>query len=439
MIEIDRTNEDILISEVTGLDWAADDAIDTGLRPEHFQYPDNRVLYEAVFSQRQKGLSVNATDLLTVMTTSGLTMPQLVAHAGRIETARTEIRTGTSVTTYAHKIIAAWRTLQHRCSVETMQRDITHGSDWHEAESQHQSRLLALTKAAHNGVKTFADTTDDLIQEMEGRKPPGLKMGFRDMDDALGGMRPGNLIVIAGGTGGGKSALGLCIALNVATKGDRVCVVSAEMSTAELHERAAAAASSINPYDVRNQRLDTMAKARWRSAVEQAAKLPIVLIDNNRNLNSLICSIRAIHRRQRLALVVVDYAQLIQSDGHNREREVANVSASLKGLAADLHLPVIVLAQLNRGPDSREDKRPRLADLRESAALGHDADLVLMIHRPDEWNPEDRPGEVEILIRKGRSVDKSIVRLTFRKEYTRFQDYAPMTDDMEFNFGSDRR
>ncbi|MCA9010498.1 MAG: AAA family ATPase [Planctomycetaceae bacterium] len=436
MEAINRTTEDILISEVIGLDWACDDVIEIGLRPDHFQYTDNRILFDAMYSQRQKGESINTVDLLSVLTSSGMNMQQLVSHADRLEIARTETRTGASVKHYAGKIIDSWRTQQHRVSVETMLCDIDRGVDWQEAESQHQARLIALTKDATNGIKTFADTTADLIAEMEGQRPTGLATGFCDLDSALGGLRPGNLIVVAGGTGGGKSAFGLCIGLNIAIAGGRVCIVSAEMQTQELHERAAAVFSTIHPVCVRRQLLDEHEKQRWRTAVEQAATLPIFVIDNNRNLNSLTCSIRATHRRQALSLLIVDYAQLIQATGHTREREVATVSASLKGLAADLHIPVIVLAQLNRGPDHRDDKRPRLSDLRESAALSHDADLVLMIHRPDQWDIEDRPGEAEILIRKGRSVDTGIVRMIFRKEFTRFENYTPMADDA-FHFESD--
>lgn len=282
-------------------------------------------------------------------------------------------------------------------------------------------------------VKTFADTVSVLIDEMNGQSLSGLSTGFRDLDNAIGGWRPGNLIILAGETGGGKSALALAFAVHAANAGNRVCIVSAEMLTAEVHERVASSASSIDALRVRRQQLSDTERERWVAAVERAAKLPIQLIDNNRNLQTLIHSLRSIHRRERLALVIVDYAQLIQSDGANREREVANVSASFKGLAADLQIPVIALAQLNDEAKRRENKQPQLGDLRESRALAHDANLVLMLHAPDPESEEN-----DLHIRKGRSVAKGKVTLVFRKQFTRFQESVPVSD-ADYSFGSDGR
>lgn len=293
--------------------------------------------------------------------------------------------------------------------------------------------LIRMRDTGSVEVKTFSDTVSVLIDEMNGSVSPGLSTGFRELDATIGGWRPGNLIILAGPTGGGKSALALSFATNAAKAGNRVCIVSAEMLTAELHERVASAESSIDALRVRRQQLTAVERERWVAAVEKAAKLPIQLIDNNRNLQTVIHSLRSIHRRQKLALVIVDYAQLIQSEGANREREVANVSSSFKGLAADLQIPVIALAQLNEDAKRREDKSPQLGDLRESRALAHDANLVLMLHAPD---PES--DEHDLCIRKGRSVARGKVSLTFRRQFTRFEE-SVSTPDADYCFGSDAR
>jgi len=435
--ELNRQYEDSLIGEVIGLDWAADEAIETGLTPEHFSSVENGAIFVAVMKQREKGLPVNAAEISSVLRFIGLSEEMIVDVGNRLNAARFETKTGTSAGYYATKIIESWRSTQHLLSAERMISEVNHGTNWQEAESQHQARIDGLMRGLTSSVKTFADTVVDLIEEVNGKRAIGLATGFRDLDAATGGLRPGNLVVIGAGTGDGKSAFALCVAVNIGQAGKRVCIVSAEMTSRELHERAASLLSSINPVRVRQQALTHKERERWIEAIHLAANLPLMVIDNNRNLNSLICHIRAIHRREKLSLVIVDYAQLIQSEAGSREREVASVSASLKGLATDLDIPIIVLAQLNKELEKREDKRPKLSDLRESMALAHDANLVLMIHRPETHKSDDRPGEADIIIRKGRSIDKAVIPLTFRKELTRFQDFVAPVE--EYSFASDRR
>lgn len=136
------------------------------------------------------------------------------------------------------------------------------------------------------------------------------------------------------------------------------------------------------------------------------------------------------HRKSPLGVVIIDYLQLIEPDekGVPREQQIAQISRRLKFLAKELRVPVIALAQLNRGVELREDKRPRLADLRESGSIEQDADMVMFLHRPDAYDPEDRPGEAEIIVAKHRSGPTGIVRLTWRKEFMRFENYSPMAD-----------
>jgi replicative DNA helicase len=135
---------------------------------------------------------------------------------------------------------------------------------------------------------------------------------------------------------------------------------------------------------------------------------------------------RRIKRRHGLKLVIIDYLQLIEpetrSRNANRENDVAQISKRLKGLAKELEVPVIALSQLNRGVDNREDKRPRLSDLRESGAIEQDADIVMFLHRPDAYNPTDRPGEAEVIVAKHRSGKTGIVGLQWVAHSMRFAD-----------------
>ena len=133
-------------------------------------------------------------------------------------------------------------------------------------------------------------------------------------------------------------------------------------------------------------------------------------------------------------MIIIDYLQLIEPDekGAPREQQIAQISRRLKFLAKELKVPVIALAQLNRGVELREDKRPRLADLRESGAIEQDADMVMFLHRPEQYDPEDRPGLAEIIIAKHRSGPTGIIKLTWRSQYMRFENFSS-TADNDFN------
>jgi replicative DNA helicase len=138
---------------------------------------------------------------------------------------------------------------------------------------------------------------------------------------------------------------------------------------------------------------------------------------------SAIC--RRLKRRNNLGLVIIDYLQLIEPEDKriNREQQIALITRRLKGIAKENSLPLIALSQLNRGVELRDDKRPRLADLRESGAIEQDADIVMFLHRPDAYNPEDRPGLAEIIVAKHRSGPTGIVSLQWRRESMRFDNY----------------
>ena len=139
---------------------------------------------------------------------------------------------------------------------------------------------------------------------------------------------------------------------------------------------------------------------------------------------------RRMHRRYGLGMIIIDYLQLIEPDDKRipREQQIAQITRKLKFIAKELDCPLIALAQLNRGVELREDKRPKLADLRESGAIEQDADMVMFLHRPDAYDPEDRPGEAEVIVAKHRSGPTGMVRLTWRKQFMRFDNYSNLQE-----------
>jgi replicative DNA helicase len=145
----------------------------------------------------------------------------------------------------------------------------------------------------------------------------------------------------------------------------------------------------------------------------------------------IAASARRLKRRQSVGLILVDYIQLVESEDSrdSRQEQIAKISRRLKSLARELHLPVIALSQLNRAVESREDKRPRMADLRESGAIEQDADIVLLLHRPDYYDQNDQPGVAELIVAKNRNGATGNYKLMFSKKITRFDNLSPRIEE----------
>ena len=260
----------------------------------------------------------------------------------------------------------------------------------------------------------------------------GITSGFRDLDQQTTGFQPTELIILAARPSMGKTALVCNIAHAVAAKSNKgVLLFSLEQSNLELAERFLAISARINGHDLRAGNLTDEQHDKLVAASDELSRLPLFIDDQpGRTMTQVAALSRRLHRKSPLGVIIIDYLQLIEPDDKNspREQQIAGISRRLKFLAKELRVPVIALAQLNRGVELREDKRPRLADLRESGAIEQDADMVMFLHRPDAYDPEDRPGEAEVVVAKHRSGPTGIVRLAWRKEYMRF-DKLQVVDD----------
>ena len=260
----------------------------------------------------------------------------------------------------------------------------------------------------------------------------GITTGFSDLDFQTTGFQPTELIILASRPSMGKTALVCNIAEAVAREsGKGVMLFSLEQSDLEIAERFLCITARVNGHDLRTGNLSDEQRDQLAAASDQLHNLPLFIDDKPARTMSQIAAIsRRQHRKQPLAIVIIDYMQLIEPEEKQipREQQIAGISRRLKFLAKELRVPVIALSQLNRGVELREDKRPRLADLRESGSIEQDADKVIFLHRPDAYDPDDRPGEAEIVIAKHRSGPTGIVKLTWRPEYMRFENYSPVPD-----------
>jgi len=258
----------------------------------------------------------------------------------------------------------------------------------------------------------------------------GIPTGYHDLDQRTSGLQAGDLIIIAGRPSMGKTALALNMAEHVAVENRLpVAVFSMEMSGTQLAMRMLGSIGRLDQHKLRTGRLSDEDWNRLTNAVGKLHDAPIH-IDETPALNALELRARArrLHRQYgTLGMIVVDYLQLMEStsEGENRATEISEISRSLKALAKELRVPVVALSQLNRALEQRPNKRPQMADLRESGAIEQDADLILAIYRDEVYNPDTpEKGVAEVNILKQRNGPIGTVKLTFLGEYTRFENYA---------------
>jgi replicative DNA helicase len=265
----------------------------------------------------------------------------------------------------------------------------------------------------------------------------GVPTGFDDLDRLTAGLQPSELIILAGRPGMGKTALALNIAQHaaLATSTCGVAVFSLEMAKEQLVLRMLCAQARVDSSKVRGGFLSDRDFERLAIAAQQLGDAPIY-IDDSPGLSVL--ELRAKARRLKrdprvhLGLVIIDYLQLMRGLGaaDSREQEISQISRSLKNLAKELSVPVIALSQLNRQVEQRAERRPLLADLRESGAIEQDADVVAFVFREEAYHPDNEEvrGLAEVIVAKQRNGPIGNVRLAYRSEYTKFENYAPEED-----------
>jgi replicative DNA helicase len=295
------------------------------------------------------------------------------------------------------------------------------------ADDKVRDGFVSLRELAHSSL--------DTIEKLHARKElvTGVPTGFTDLDEMTSGLQPSDLIIVAARPSMGKTSLVLNVAQHVGTKTEMtVGFFSLEMSKEQLFMRLLTSEARIDAHRLRGGFLGERDWGRLSTAIGTLSEAKI-FIDDTPSIGVL--EMRAKCRRLKsehgLHLVIIDYIQLMQGRGRfeNRTLEVASISRSLKGLAKELSVPIVVLSQLSRAPESRSDHRPQLSDLRESGALEQDADVVAFIFREDLYQDKSQPatdaqGVAELIIGKQRNGPTGVVKLAFIREFTRFENLA---------------
>ncbi|HEX6946018.1 MAG TPA: replicative DNA helicase [Acidimicrobiia bacterium] len=422
-----REAEESVIGAVLLSEEAVNEVMDR-IHPEDFYVPAHQAIFEAVRDLFNRNQPIDAITVaeelrrrgelekiggvayLTRLVDIVPSTSNVVYYAGIVEEhakRRELIRAGASITDFAFDIDEEITAVVDRAEQAVLGV----------AERRSPQSLMEIGPM-------FSEVLEQIeILEQQGSEVIGLPTGFVDLDKLVPGLRPANLVVVAARPGMGKSSLALGIAVHSALKDESVAIFSLEMSREELVQRILSSVAKVDSRKLQNGQLGDL----WPRVVDAAGKLyqaPIFIDDSPIvSVTDVRAKCRRLKRRNGLSLVVIDYLQLMQAaNRENRQQEISEITRGLKNLARELEVPIIAVSQLNRSLESREDKRPRLADLRESGAIEQDADIVMFIYRHDYYHPEDveSRGIAEIHIAKHRSGPQGTVQLTFQPEFTRF-------------------
>ena len=404
------------------------------VEPEDFYRESHRKIYRAMLELSERGEPIDLITLSNLLKSRNEL--EDVGGATYLSLLVDSIPTAANSATYA-KIIrekSILRRLIHGAT-EIVTRgyeandDVEHFLDHSEkiifdiAQKRIKQSFFTMKEIVKQGFKTIEMMSEN--KEMV----TGVPTGFVDLDRMTSGLQPSDLIIVAGRPSMGKTAFALCIAAHAAMKKKIPCAIfSLEMSKEQLAQRMLCMEARIDSSKIRGGFLSESDWPRLTQACGELSDAPIFVDDTPAmNILELRAKARRLQKEHGLGLIVVDYLQLMRgfSNMDSREREISEISRSLKALAKELNIPVIALSQLNRMVENRKPPKPILADLRESGAIEQDADLILFLFREEVYDRETvNRGMCEVIIGKQRNGPVGEIRLTFLAPFTRFENLA---------------
>jgi replicative DNA helicase len=414
------------------------DRVNDQLTDNDFYRRDHQLIYRAIRELAEKGRPFDAVTLGEWFESQGK-LEMVGDGAYLIELASTT-PSAANIVAYA-EIVRDKAVLRQLIEVGT-----SIVNDGFQPEGRESAELLAsaekaVFKIAEAGARGRSDfvampgALKDAFEELRSRfesggNITGLPTGYSDFDAMTAGLQPTDLIILAARPAMGKTTLALNIAEYAAIKSKKaVAVFSMEMSASQLAMRLISSNGRINAQRLRTGQLEDEDWARVTGAIKMLKETKIFIDDTPGVSPEILRSkARRLKREHDLGLIVIDYLQLMSVPGNseNRATEISEISRSLKGLAKELGVPVIALSQLNRSLETRTDKRPVMADLRESGAIEQDADVIVFIYRDEYYNKDSSPdkGLAEIIIGKQRNGPTGSLKLKFFGEYTRFDNLS---------------
>jgi replicative DNA helicase len=417
---------------------AINQAIET-LTGEDFYRESHREIFRAMTALTERNQAVDAITLTDALRTGGVL--EAVGGAGYIAELAACVPTAANVGHYA-RIVREKALLRSLASVST---EIAAGAydsppnvDEYLDESEHKIFEISerRIRQSFHSMPELTRESLKLIERLYEKKElvTGVPTGFIDLDRLTAGLQPSDLIIIAARPSMGKTALALNIAAHAATECEPkvgVALFSLEMSKEQLVLRMLCSEGRVDSSRARAGYLGERDFPKLAQAAASLSEAPI-FIDDSSDTSPIVlkakCRRLMRERNANLGLIIVDYLQLMRSarPGESREKEIAEISRSLKSLAKELKVPVLALSQLNRQVETRPDRRPLLADLRESGAIEQDADVIAFIYRDEMYHRDSKePGVAEVIIAKQRNGPTGTAKLTYLTQFTRFENYAP--------------
>jgi replicative DNA helicase len=406
------------------------------IRTDSFYADAHRKIFDAIVSLYDKGGRVDLVILAEELMKRG--QIEDIGRAAYLAELWDAAPTAANAEYYA-KIVrdkAIIRSLIH-ASTEILRDSYDQAQPAEELLGEAERKILDV---AQMGIVGQTTTLEQAITETYKRiddratgkqKAGGLSTGFVDLNEITAGLHDSELIIIAARPSVGKTSFALGIIRNIIVEEkETVFFVSLEQSRIELAERLLCAQARVDSHRMRKGTLssDDMDRLIDAGGVLRNGKL---FIDDSpvQSMLRIAANARRLKLRHGIKLVVIDYLQLIEPDNRRdpRQEQVAQISRRLKALAKELQIPLIALAQVNRASEDRQDHRPRLADLRESGSIEQDSDTVMMLHRPDRYEPGQHEGIIEVIIAKQRNGPTGEIILAYLKQFMRYEDHAPGT------------
>lgn len=405
------------------------------LEAEHFYKPIHGHIYDAVLSLYGGGQPVDAVTVAEELLRANM----LEAIGG--PSTLIDLQAGTPAVSnagYYAKIVEDHALLRRLITVSNEIAEIAYEVPEDVVGALDDAEAKMFEVAQKRQANTTAEIKDLLGENLDrlealyeqGDAITGLPTGFHDFDELISGLQRNAFYVLGARPAMGKTAFALNMAANSAMLSGRPCLIfSLEMSQLELSQRILCADARVDATRVKTGRLDEADWNRISHSVGRLAEAPIFIDDNP---HTTVMEIRSKARRLKsrqgdIGMIVVDYIQLMtgRSGAESRQVEISEMSRHLKILARELEVPVVALAQLNRGLEQRQDKRPMLSDLRESGALEQDADVVMFLYRDEIYNPEsEQKGVAEIIVAKHRNGPTATVKMAFLGHFTRFENMS---------------
>lgn len=402
------------------------------LRERDFYRPAHELIYDAIIDLYGRGEPADPVTVSAELTKRG----DLVRAGGApyLHTLISSVPTAANAGYYA-KIIRE-RAIMRRlveAGTKIVQLGYTDEGEVDDAVDQAQAEVYAVTERRESDdyvqlSQLMPEAYDEIEKIAAGIVGQGVKSGFKDLDALTNGFHPGNMIVLAARPAVGKSTLGLDIARYASIhKRETSVIFSLEMSRSEITMRMLSAEARVPLNNIRSGSLSEEEWARMARRMGEISDAPMFIDDSpNLSLMEIRAKARRLKQRHNLKLIIIDYLQLMTSGKkvENRQQEVSEFSRQLKLLAKELNVPVVAISQLNRSPEQRSDKKPMLSDLRESGSIEQDADVVILLHREDLYDSQNRSGEADLIVAKHRNGPTRTITVSAQLHLARFTDMA---------------